>query len=129
MDISQLMSKIRGKDTKPEMVVRRIVWKAGFRYRLHIRNLPGTPDLVFSSKRKVIFVNGCFWHGHVCRKGTSKLPKTNTEFWSQKINKNKKRDKSNRRKLKKLGWESLTLWECELKGSEVIERILIFLND
>ena len=127
MERGLLMSKIKSKDTKPEMMVRGIVWNAGFRYRLHSKSLPGTPDLVFKSKKKVIFVNGCFWHGHVCR--TGKLPKTNTEFWETKILRNKRRDLTNKKKLKKLGWECLTLWECELKKPTTIEKILFFLND
>ena len=125
MDRSLLMSRIKSKNTKPEMMVRSMVWKAGFRYRLHSKNLPGTPDLVFGPNRKVIFVNGCFWHGHICR--TGKLPKTNTEFWSAKISKNGKRDSANIRKLKKLGWKALTLWECELKKPTTLKKIMLFL--
>ena len=126
MERGLLMSRIKSKHTKPEVAVRRMVWNAGFRYRLHRKDLPGTPDLVFAPKQKVIFVNGCFWHGHSCRKG--KLPKTNTEFWTSKITRNSKRDAANKKKLKKLGWESLTLWECELKKPSTLEKILSFLN-
>lgn len=98
---SLLMSKIRGKHTKPEMAIRRLVWAAGFRYRLHERKLPGCPDLVFAGKKKVIFAHGCFWHGHKCRK--DKLPKTRTAFWKEKIERNKKRDSSSVRKLRRVG--------------------------
>ena len=121
------MSRVKSKNTKPEWTVRRMVWNAGFRYRLHRTDLPGTPDLVFGPRRKIIFVNGCFWHEHSCRKG--KLPKTNVEFWAAKITRNRKRDVSNRKKLKKLGWEILTLWECELKDPGTLDKILFFLAD
>jgi DNA mismatch endonuclease, patch repair protein len=127
MDRSEIMSRVKSKNTKPEWIVRRMVWNAGFRYRLHRTDLPGTPDLVFGPKRKVIFVNGCFWHEHICRKG--QLPKTNVDFWAAKITRNKKRDVTNRKKLKKLGWEILTLWECELKGSQTLDKVMSFLTD
>src|SRR4051812_6788253 len=91
-DRSKLMSKIRGKDTKPELFVRRLVSSKGLRYRLHVKKLPGTPDIVFSRLKKMIFVNGCFWHGHYCR---TVMPKTNSNFWVKKIKKNKRRDASN----------------------------------
>lgn len=120
------MSKIRSKDTKPEMVVRRLIWGAGFRYRLHSKKLPGTPDLVFTPKKKVIFVNGCFWHGHICR--TGKMPKTSTEFWINKITRNRNRDVINKGKLTRLGWKYLIIWECELKNVKLLDKILLFLN-
>lgn len=123
---SALMSKIRGKHTKPEMDVRRFVWGAGFRYRLHGKNLPGCPDLVFSSKKKVIFVHGCFWHGHKCRK--NKLPKTRRAFWKEKIERNKKRDSASARKLRSCGWEVLTIWECEVKKPHSRQKLLNFLE-
>ncbi len=99
---SRLMSQIRSKDTKPELAVRSLVHRMGYRFRLHARNLPGTPDLVFSSRRKVIFVHGCFWHGHACQKG--RRPQTRAAFWNEKIDNNRKRDRKSRRQLKKLGW-------------------------
>lgn len=98
----KLMSKIKGKNTKPEMIVRSFLWKKGFRYRLHRRDLPGCPDLVFFKMRKAIFVNGCFWHGYHCKE--KYLPKTRVDFWMNKIEKIKSSDKSNYSILKNLGW-------------------------
>ena len=120
------MSRIRGKHTKPEMEIRRFVWNAGFRYRLHGKNLPGTPDIVFAAMKKVIFVHGCFWHGHKCRK--KKLPKTRTLFWKRKIEGNKKRDSSSVRKLRSSGWSVLTIWECEVKKPKIRQKLLNFLR-
>jgi len=122
LERSELMSRIRGKNTTPEMIVRRFVWAAGYRYRLHDKHLHGSPDLVFSTKKKVVFVNGCFWHGHKCRKG--KLPKTRTEFWKRKIERNKKRDSSCVRKLRREGWSSLIIWECETKNPRRMRKLL-----
>ncbi len=124
---SALMSKIRSKHTKPEMAVRRLIWAAGFRYRLHGKKLPGCPDLVFARLKKVIFVHGCFWHGHICR--LQKLPKTRTKFWKQKIDKNKGRDSASVRALLKEGWKSLTIWECEIKKPWVNQKIFKFLAE
>jgi len=107
------------------MIVRRFIWNEGIRYRLHSKKLPGTPDLVFSSRKKEIFVNGCFWHGHICKIG--KLPKTNTDFWREKIFRNKRRDA--KIKLRNLGWKYLILWECKLKKAETFKKILLFLKD
>jgi DNA mismatch endonuclease (patch repair protein) len=107
---SGLMSRIRSKDTKPEMVVRRLVHRLGYRYVLHDKRLPGSPDLVFPSRRKVIFVHGCFWHGHSCGRGFK--PKTNEAFWSKKIVGNKARDAKRLRELRRQGWGVLTVWEC-----------------
>lgn len=121
------MSKVRSKDTKPEKFVRKIVHGLGFRYRLHVGKLPGKPDLVFSSRSKVIFVNGCFWHGHSCKLG--RIPKSRVDFWLDKISNNRLRDKRNVRKLKKLGWQVLILWECQLADNQKIRnRIIHFLN-
>ncbi len=110
---SALMSRIRSKDTKPELIVRRMLHRIGYRYVLHDRRLPGTPDLVFPARRKVIFVHGCFWHGHDCGRGFK--PVTNAEFWRAKIERNQARDREARRELRRLGWESLTVFECALK--------------
>lgn len=121
------MSKIRGKHTKPEMEVRRLVWRAGYRYRLHRKNLPGSPDLVFAGMKKVIFVHGCFWHGHKCRKDW--LPKTRTSFWRQKIEGNRKRDSVSIRKLRRLGWKSLTIWECEINTPNTTDKVFAFLRE
>lgn len=116
---SWLMSRISGKNTKPEIIVRKILYNLGFRYRVHYKKLPGSPDIVLPKYRKVIFVHGCFWHGHTaCRKAA--LPKTNDRFWHAKITSNKKRDKKTSRRLNVLGWRTLTIWECQLKSKEKI---------
>lgn len=124
------MSKIRGKNTKPEMVVRKWLWSEGYRYRLHKKNLPGTPDIVFSSHKKVIFIHGCFWHKHNCK--YFKWPETNKEFWREKINRNIQRDKENCKRLKSIGWNFLILWECELlhcQESSWKEKVKLFLEE
>lgn len=110
------MSLIRIKDTKPEILVRRFLFSQGFRYRLNHPRLPGHPDIVLRKYKTVIFVNGCFWHGHEgCRYYV--LPKTNTEFWKKKIERNQVRDKEERQQLAKMGWRCITIWECQLKPS------------
>ncbi len=125
---SRNMAAIRGKDTKPEIAVRRITHAMGYRYRLHRKDLPGSPDLVFSSRQKVIFVHGCFWHRHArCKEGRWE-PKSRVEFWQEKFAKNKKRDQRNRRDLRKLGWEYLVLWECQIEGWPV-ERLESTIRD
>lgn len=122
------MSRIRGKDTKPEMIVRRLVHGMGFRYRLHRRSLPGCPDLVFPSVRKAIFVHGCYWHMHTCRWGSVE-PATNTEFWSSKRRGNVERDEKNAKKLADAGWVSMVIWECETRQpSELAKRVRRFLT-
>ena len=109
------MAAIHGKGTKPEMVVRRWLWGHGFRYRLNHPRLPGKPDIVMRKYRTCIFVNGCFWHGHEgCRYYT--IPKTNTEFWINKVKRNKERDLKVQHELATMGWHSITIWECELKS-------------
>lgn len=108
------MAAIKSKDTKPEMVVRRYLWGHGFRYRLNHPRLPGKPDIVMRKYRTCIFVNGCFWHGHEgCCYYT--IPKTNTEFWVNKVKRNKERDLKVQHELAAMGWHSITIWECELK--------------
>jgi len=108
------MSRIRSKDTKPEMLVRKYLHAHGFRYRLHVKNLPGKPDLVLKKYRTVIFVHGCFWHGHEgCQHFV--VPKSRTEFWLNKINRNIQRDQDAIEQLKKLNWNVINIWECELK--------------
>ena len=116
------MSHIRSKDTKPEQLVRQALWHKGFRYRLHVKDLPGKPDIVLPKYKTAIFVNGCFWHGH---KGCKDfvIPKSNTSFWLEKIGKNKNRDEQNITALISAGWIVITIWECELKKS-VIEATL-----
>lgn len=117
------MRRVKSKDTTPELFVRRLVHSLGYRYRLHRKDLPGRPDLVFPSRKKLIFVNGCFWHGHSCNRG-SRLPKTNSEYWRNKINKNKMRDLKNIHSLRGLGWDVLVIWECEIKDKIKCEKIL-----
>jgi DNA mismatch endonuclease (patch repair protein) len=108
------MAAIKGKNTKPEMVVRRYLWAHGFRYRLNDARLPGKPDIVLRRYRTCIFVNGCFWHGHEgCRYYT--VPKSNTEFWVKKISRNRERDREVRRRIAALGWHCIVVWECQLK--------------
>jgi len=120
---SWIMSRVLGQDTAPEMKVRSITHHLGYRYRLHRTDLPGKPDLVFPSRKKVIFVHGCFWHGHDCSRG-GRIPKANTKYWRDKINKNIERDKTNQEALQSAGWEFLIIWECDLKDKEkVILRI------
>lgn len=120
---SRMMSAVRGKDTRPEIIVRQRLHCMGFRYRLHVRQLPGRPDLVFPRRRAVVFVNGCFWHGHSCRRGAK--PAANAEFWSQKILENQRRDRKALEDLQGLGWRCLTIWECALygKGSSLEESL------
>lgn len=114
---SKTMRAVKSRDTGPEMVVRRLTHRMGYRYRLHRADLPGKPDLAFSSRRAVIFVHGCFWHGHQCKRG-ARTPKTNTDYWTAKIARNIERDKDHRTRLKRLKWRSLILWECELKDED-----------
>lgn len=120
---SWLMSRVKSRDTKPELLVRKLVFAMGYRYRLHVRDLPGKPDLVFSRKRKVIFVHGCFWHGHErCRYG--RLPKTRQEFWSNKIEQNRARDVRTVSELKNGGWRVLEVWQCQLKDFDGLAKQL-----
>jgi DNA mismatch endonuclease, patch repair protein len=123
------MAAIRSEDTGPEMAVRKIAHRLGYRYRLHVRSLPGRPDLVFPSRRKVVFVHGCFWHRHPkCRYTTS--PKTRKEFWQAKFASNVARDRSAARKLKRMEWAVLTVWACELKKPDKLtERLNDFLSN
>jgi DNA mismatch endonuclease, patch repair protein len=120
---SQMMAAVRSKDTKPEMAVRRLVHAMGFRYRLHQTSLPGKPDLVFASRRKIILVHGCFWHRHRgCRYATT--PKTRTAFWNQKFCTNIERDRRTLRELKRMGWSVKTVWQCELKNPAKLAKAL-----
>ncbi|MCQ2199330.1 MAG: very short patch repair endonuclease [Paludibacteraceae bacterium] len=123
------MSRIRSKNTKPELLVRRWLWADGFRYRLYVRNLPGSPDIVFKKYKIALFINGCFWHGHktnyefgksksIDSSECCKIPKSRTDFWMQKILRNKERDVINYIQLKNAGWNVLVVWECQLKGKE-----------
>jgi len=124
---SERMSRIRSKDSKAEMMVRRLIHAMGFRYRLHAANLPGKPDLVFSKRKKVIFVHGCFWHRHDCSLG--RIPKSRLDFWLPKLEKNRVRDGATRTALAALGWDQLVIWECELKDREALKgRLTHFLG-
>lgn len=111
---SRMMAAIRGKDTRPEMTIRRGLHARGFRYRLHARNLPGKPDLVFPARRAVLFVHGCFWHGHDCP--MFRWPGSRVDFWRTKIEGNRARDRAAQKALEATGWRVLTVWECALKG-------------
>jgi len=126
---SRIMSLIKPKNTRPELQLRRIVYGAGYRYRLHGVQLPGKPDLVFAGRRKVIFVHGCFWHRHdQC--ALARLPKSNQDFWRTKLERNKERDASDYRRLREMGWEVMVVWECELRDSgRVLQRITRFLGE
>jgi DNA mismatch endonuclease (patch repair protein) len=117
------MAKVRSKHTKPEMVVRKAVLRLGFRYRLHRKDLPGKPDLVFLRKKKVIFVHGCFWHGHSCPAGKNQ-PRSNTEYWLQKLERNKARDQEQERALRNIGWDILVIWECQVKDTAELSATL-----
>ena len=110
---SKVMSRIRSRDTQPELYVRRSVWGKGFRYRIHVKSLPGVPDLVLAKYRIAVFVHGCFWHQHGCP--VSHIPDSNRGYWGPKLAKNKERDKANQAKLRKLGWKVKTVWECRLE--------------
>jgi DNA mismatch endonuclease (patch repair protein) len=127
---SERMSRVRSKDTKPEMTVRSLVHRMGYRYRLHDRSLPGNPDLVFPSRGKIILVHGCFWHRHGTSCEYTRWPKSKLDFWRPKLEANRQRDKLVGRQLGKLGWRVLVVWECQLKNSEALaRRVRAFLED
>jgi DNA mismatch endonuclease, patch repair protein len=127
---SKNMQAIKSKNTKPELVIRKIIHGMGYRYRLHKKDFPGKPDLVFSVRKKVIFINGCFWHQHDdpnCK--ISRVPKSNHDFWLPKLKRTKERDLSNLKTMCQMGWKSLTIWECELKDMPMLkEKVRIFLQ-
>ncbi|MGW8289213.1 MAG: very short patch repair endonuclease [Candidatus Bathyarchaeia archaeon] len=126
---SRNMTAIRSKNTKPELIVRKVAHSLGFRYRLHRKDLPGKPDLVFPRRKKVIFVNGCYWHLHTCKYGKVQ-PQTNANFWQMKRESNVARDKKNTTSLKRIGWEVLTIWECETKDIlNLKEKLNSFLKE
>lgn len=125
---SERMARVRSKDTKPEMAVRRLVHGMGYRYRLHGRRLPGRPDMVFASRRKVVFVHGCFWHRHANCK-LARLPKSRLDFWLPKLERNRERDQEVRLDLRELGWKTLVVWECEVSDlDKLATRIARFLQ-
>jgi DNA mismatch endonuclease, patch repair protein len=113
---SSIMRAVRGKDTAPELFVRSTLHRLGYRFRLHRKDLPGTPDIVFPARKAVMFVNGCFWHGHDCPRGS--LPSSNLDFWKRKIAKNRERDDRVQKQLQKEGWKILTIWACETKDEK-----------
>jgi DNA mismatch endonuclease (patch repair protein) len=114
---SIVMARVRSKNSRPELLVRKLVFSLGYRYRLHQKNLPGSPDLVFKSRRKVIFVHGCFWHRHA-RCALARMPKSRLGFWMPKLEGNRLRDQRNKRALARRGWKVLTIWECQLGNTE-----------
>jgi len=127
---SHRMSLVRGKDTGPEILVRRIVHSLGYRYRMHVHELPGCPDLVFPGRQCIILIHGCFWHQHKCKMG-NRMPKSRINFWRTKLEANKRRDAKQRRSLRSLGWRILTIWECQLsprKVEKLGERLIEFLG-
>ncbi|WP_243772080.1 very short patch repair endonuclease [Burkholderia anthina] len=121
------MSRIRSKDTKPEVAVRSVLHRLGYRYVLHRRDLPGTPDLVFPSRRKIVFVHGCYWHGHTCKRGQAQS-KSNVEYWQKKIDANRRRDERSVRRLRTNGWSVATVWECQIRQGTWLKRIVRFLE-
>jgi DNA mismatch endonuclease, patch repair protein len=125
---SAIMRAVKSRDTKPEMAVRSLAHRLGFRFRLHRKSLPGCPDLVFVARRKAIFVNGCFWHGHDCKRG-ARMPKANAPYWRAKIAGNMRRDAAARAALAAAGWDALTVWECETRDEGALSaRLAAFLG-
>ena len=126
---SELMSRINSKETDPEQLTRSLLHRAGYRFRKNVSDLPGTPDVVLPKYDTVIFVHGCFWHRHDCRKGRS-MPSTNREFWEEKFDRNIKRDKENKKNLQQLGWQVLIVWECELNDApmDTVEKVIYELD-
>ena len=114
----RIMQAVKSQHTGPELIVRRLLYSMGYRYRLHPKDLPGRPDIAFASRRKAIFVHGCFWHGHDCRKG--RLPKSRLEYWQPKLDKNRERDRTKAEKLQSLGWTVLVIWQCETHDREAL---------
>ena len=126
---SWVMSRVKGRDTKPEMLVRSFVHRMGYRFRIHRRDLPGNPDIVLLRYSKVIFVHGCFWHGHK-RCPRSKRPVTNKNFWNKKLDANIERDRRFRKELRRMGWKLLVVWQCETHNPEkLLEKLERFLHD
>lgn len=127
---SRIMAAVKDRDTTPELVVRRLVHSVGYRYRVHVKDLPGCPDLVFPSRRKIILVHGCFWHRHRCSSGRS-MPASRVDYWSAKFARNQARDLCNRRALRRLGWRVLTVWECQTRVAKLValrDKLSAFLD-
>ena len=128
---SEIMSRVVSKGTRPEIVIRKLVWNLGYRYRLNVKNIPGKPDIAFIGKKKAIFVNGCFWHRHGSCPLT-RTPKSNIDFWTKKFDATIKTDKKNLSKLEELGWKHLIIWECEITSRNIPairEKIINFMED
>jgi len=121
---SRTMRAVKSKDTRPELMVRSLIHGLGYRFRLHRRDLPGTPDLAFPSRRLALFVHGCFWHGHDCKRG-ARMPKANNGYWVAKIDRNRQRDREAQLALESMGWGSCILWECELRDQENLRAKVI----
>ncbi len=124
---SRIMSLVKSKNTRPELLVRKIIHRMGYRYRLHKSDLAGSPDIVFTSRRKVIFIHGCFWHRHNCANGR-RLPRSRVEFWENKLKGNRKRDLRNIRSLKRDGWKILVVWECQIAAPAFETKLHQFLK-
>lgn len=120
---SWTMAQVKSKNTTPEVVVRRVAHHLGYRFRLHRKTLPGVPDLVFPARNAVIFVHGCFWHGHHCPRG-ARMPSSNVEYWTRKIGRNVARDRSSMRRLRATGWRVMVIWECKTKDRQLISKRL-----
>jgi DNA mismatch endonuclease (patch repair protein) len=120
---SAVMRRVKGRDTKPEMIVRRALTKLGARYRLHRKDLPGSPDVAMPGRKLALFVHGCFWHGHDCARG-SRVPRQNRDYWLAKVARNQARDAASCEALVAMGWRAETVWECELKDAAAVERRL-----
>ncbi len=116
------MSRIGSRDTAPELIVRKLLYRLGYRYRLHHKGLPGKPDIVFAGRKKAIFVHGCYWHGHGCKIG--KLPKSRLDYWQPKIERNRQRDGEKREALENMGWTVLEVWQCETRNMRTLQDIL-----
>lgn len=124
LDRSENMRRIRSQDTAPEMAVRSLAFALGYRYRVHCKDIPGKPDLVFYGRHKAIFIHGCFWHQHPgCKEG--RLPKSNLDYWAAKMKRNAERDRAVLKQLKSLGWETLVIWECEIKKPDTVRHVLM----
>lgn len=127
-DRSAIMRAVKSENTKPELFVRYLLHRLGYRYRLHRKDLPGKPDLTFAGRRRVIFVHGCFWHGHNCKRGV-RVPKQNRDYWENKVTRNRRRDMMNLDALQQLRWKALVVWECELANSAALsDKLVSFLD-
>ncbi len=120
---SRIMRAVKGRDTGPELIVRRLAHSMGYRFRLHRKDLPGSPDLVFPRLRKIVFVHGCFWHGHSCKRG-ARVPKANRDYWTKKITRNRTRDVGVISELSRMGWRVSVFWECEIADAKLVRTRL-----